>query len=314
MQNRWNQPIGLAVQRFSPVAFPGAPPEAFLGFTEEGGSFNPASQDTALPPVNNSFHEVGYFQTEAGPASGPAPNPDPNADANNWGRHANDPLVVQMLGRPATMVPGAWASAIDDQTAVGLASLLGHAQAVAAQLPPEIQPSDQGSLWNVALAFMGFTEGDSGAARTVNRYADALTGVPDSRKFSALADAVILDAQNNGPVGAAGSYSNPAYDVLNAWGKLETGRQLAQNLGRDASWFDMGFGDNEPAVQQAVDDAAYARTPAAIQLGYSAPAPSILSGGAVAVIVGVVVAVGVAVGGYYAYRAYQRSQLRSARA
>lgn len=282
MRARWSAPIGLAIRRFTPVVFPGAPPEATLGFTTEAGTVNPAGDDTATDGSHNSFHEIGYFQTEAGPASGPAPNPDPAAPYNNWGRLAASPLVVRLLGRPATMAEGAWAGAPDDQAAVGMASLLGHARAVAARLPAALAPASDGSLWTAVLAYMGFGAGDGGASATLNRYAARLAAVDEPARWGALIAAVLDDARARGPLGAAGVHGNPAYDALRVWEKLATGRMLAGATGGDVGWFATGYDPaGEAAAQRGVQNAAYAR-PVDAPPGWSPPAEGLGAAGALA--------------------------------
>lgn len=252
--SRWNGPLGQYARQFTSSVFGGMPPEAIVGFTMIGGQ----TEDTCS--VGNSFHEMGWFQTEGGPCSGPGPNPDPYAANNNWGRSASSPLVVSMLGRPATMEPGGWQQAPADQVAVGLASLQAHAAGVAAQIPADIRPGDPGSTWTAFLAFTGFSAGDGGAARTINRYASSLSGVAESGRVAALIDAVLRDAQNGTlPGPTSGDHGNPAYDVLRTLQKFGAGRTLAQQTGGDTGWFDLGFGSGTADAEQGITDAAYGR-------------------------------------------------------
>lgn len=258
MRERWIEPVGVAIRRMTPIAMPGAPPEAILGFTTESGSGpNAASDDTATDGSHNSFHEIGYFQTEAGLATGPAPNPDPAATYNAWGALAASPLVVRLLGRPATMVDGAWATAVDDQAAVGLANLVRHANATARNLPLALRPSGLGTLWNMVLAFMGFGAGDGGAAQTINRYASRIAVVPESARWGALIEAVIADAESGPLPGRPGRHGNPAFDVLRVWDKLATGRLLATSTGGNVGWFDPQLTMNATVAQRAIVDAAW---------------------------------------------------------
>lgn len=260
MQSRWSSPIGTAIQSFMPTVFPGAPAEAILGFTTEAGTVNPATDDTATDGSNNSFHEIGYFQTEAGPASGPAPNPDSAVAYNNWGQLASDSTVTSLLGHAATMVADAWKTAIPDQAAVGMVNIRKHARAVAAQLPASIRPSGDGTLWAMAMGFMGFGAGDGGAAQTVNRYASQLATVDEAHRWGALIDAVLTDAHDHGGLpGTPGHHGNPAFDVLRAWQKLATGKALATANGNSVAWFDTGLGAQDATAQQGIDDAAYGR-------------------------------------------------------
>jgi len=302
--NRWNAALGQYMRQFVPQVFGQAPPEAFVGFTTIGGQ----TEDTCS--AGNSFHEMGYLQTEGGPCSGPGPNPDPNAADNNWGKLASGPTVTSLLGRSASMVAGAWQQAIDDQTAVGLANLQGHAAGVTGLIDPGLASSDPGSTWNAFLAFTGFSAGDSGAATTINRYADQLAGVPEQGRVAALIDAVLADAQSGtlpGPTG--GDHGNPAYDVLRTLQKFGAGRALAQQTGGNAAWFDLGFGDSQADAEQAIDDAAYGRTVQTVPT-YNAPAATVPGAApSLATLVGWALIAGVAgATGWYGWRYYQATR------
>jgi hypothetical protein len=269
MLARWNGSAGQYVRQFSPQVFPGAPPEALMALSTIGGQ----TEDTCDNTPGQSFHELGLYQTEGGPCSGPGPNPDPYAPDNNWGRLANSSVVTSLLGRPATMVDGAWRQAVDDQTAVGLANVAAHAASVASQLSdPSLAPTDPGGTWNIFLGLTGFSAGDSGAARTVNRYAAQLAGVDERARVAALIDAILVDAQNGTlPGSTLGDHGSPAYDALRSLQKLAAGRALAQQTGGDVGWFDYGFGDQQDAATAAIDDAAYGRTPTVVP-SYTTPA------------------------------------------
>lgn len=243
MRSRWTAPLGDAVRRMTPVVWPGAPPEAFLGFTTDAGTVNPAIVDTALPPVNNSFHEIGYFQTEAGPRAGPAPNPNPTAPDNTWGRIASDPLVLAALGRPLPMAPGAWQTDVPAQTAAGLVALRRHAEGVNRLLDPSIQARDWGSKWAVALGFMGFSAGDGGAARHANRFKAQLAAVPEGQRWDALVQTIANQAAAGTTFSPGGSHSNPAYTVMRTEQKLATGGLAATDDGGDAGWFALHVSD-----------------------------------------------------------------------
>jgi hypothetical protein len=299
--SRWNGPLGIYARQFGPQVFPGMPPEAIVGFTTIGGQ----TEDTCS--VGNSFHEMGWFQTEGGPCGGPGPNPDIYASDNNWGRLASSDTVTGLLGRSATMVDGDWAQSPDDQVAVGLANLQMHAASVAAQIPAALAPSDPGSTWTAFLAFTGFSAGDGGAAHTINRYASQLASVPESGRVAALITAVLQDAQNGTLPGPTdGDHGNPAYDVLRTLQKFGSGRALAQLTGGNTSWFDLGFGSGQIAAEQSIDDAAYGRGVSSVP-GFSAPSSS---GSAMKAIGWLFVLAGVGALGYYGWNTYQHSRGR----
>jgi hypothetical protein len=115
---RWNTgPVGSTIRRMSPVAFPGVPYEAFMGFVANGTNRGETNADTALPPpygVSNSFHELGIFGTEGGTLAdsprGQFPGiagsmplaPARTVTHNSWRRLANTSLVRQLLGKAAS--------------------------------------------------------------------------------------------------------------------------------------------------------------------------------------------------------------------
>lgn len=250
--SRANAVVGQKIQKYGATIWPGVPFEALVGFTSIAPGSSGQYADTALPPpegVSNSFHEIGFFQTEAGPRDGPAPNPDPHADYNRWGLLHGDPLVIAALGRPAVMDEGAWRDSIDDQVVVGLVNLRRYAEEVAAQLPTGLAPSNYATPYAVALGFTAFSAGASQAVRVFSR--DERVGkVPDLYRWPAVVFS-LTSAFSRGETipGPAGRHGNPAYDLLRTWQKFAAGRALAGALGRSQSWFDSGFTDE--AQQEA---------------------------------------------------------------
>lgn len=287
IRRRAASPFGQAVQRMVGTVWPGVPWEAFLGFTALSmAPGDPAgiTEDTGALDRNtgrpmNRFHEIGPFQTEAGPSQGypggaleaPAPG---DAD-NSWKRLHNDATVRQLLGgRDATMVPGAWRTAPDDQAAVGLVSLKRHSAGTNRMLDARIRPADPASLWNVAVAFTGFSAGDSAAAATINRYADSLARVPEAQRWGAFLEEVARDVARSTtgtrarPWTIAG-HRNPAYDALRTEQKLAVGRALAEG-GPRAAWFAVALADRA-AMERALVIGA---TPTMTADGRAAPVPT----------------------------------------
>jgi len=255
--NRWNSALGTAVRRMTPIVWPGVPAEAFIGFTAIAGGL---TENTA-ESVNNPFAEIGAYQTEAGLQPGPYPNPDPNAPYNNWGKLANDPRVVQLLGRAASMVPDAWKQLPDDQAAVGLVNLRRYTDQLAAQIPASIRPTRYDTQWAVAMAFTAFSAGIGGARGLFTRYATQLTTVPEVDRWSRLLWLLARDIQNGfHPSGGAGRHGNVAYDALRTMQKFEAGRQLAVRTGGDAKWFDLGMGQWKDAQESVILAAAFSST------------------------------------------------------
>lgn len=231
--------LGQSLSKLGGKAWPGVPLEAWVGFTSisEGND-----EDTVTPTNTQQFHELGYFQTPAGPRSGPAPNPDPNAWMNSWGKLAGSPFVKELLGRPATMNPRLWQDAIDDQVAVGLANLRASLRSVSSSIPSDVQPKSLKSTWAVALAMMGFSAGPAKAARWVNMYAEKLAAQYESTRWSmwaAYIDTDITAGYTSNWV--KGRHANPGASYLRTWEKLECAHQLAVKLGHATefeAWYD----------------------------------------------------------------------------
>lgn len=244
IRGRWQGPLGERLRAWVPQVMPGADPLAVLGFTSIGG----ADEDTA-PVPNNVFHEVGEFQTPAGPAAGPAPNPDPVAPYNRWGllgaptvpasvsadaRELRELLQgPRVLGRPAVMAAGSWrgAAAIPDRAAMGLGDLaLGAKQF--ARLASELLPVEGAwDLWRLFVAFSAFSAGVGGAVRALSPYRARLAVVPQGERLARLLELVAADVAAGLPFAPAGRHGNRAYTVLRGLQKLEAGRQTARALG-----------------------------------------------------------------------------------
>lgn len=237
LEKRWEGPAGDALRRMVPRAWPGVPALVFLGFT--GFSTSPRENTTTARP-DQEFHEVGLFQVEAGLRDGPAPNPDPRAEYNAWGALHDDPLVRELLGgRDATMRPGAWADAIDDQVAVGLANLLRHGAAFARAVP-ELAPRDAGSLWAVATAFTTFSRGRGQSERVMATLAAKIAGISEAARWTVWAETLCLEALK----GADGIDTRPGrkgagYGWARTHQKLTCGRIVAQSVGDQAAldWY-----------------------------------------------------------------------------
>jgi hypothetical protein len=214
----WAGPLGVAVRAFAPRLFPGAPPEAFLGFTANGRI-----------DKRTSANELGYFGVPQG----------------TWNRLRTDPRVTKLLGNypPPSSPDSGWSNAVRDQAAVGLAQLQDHYRGVVAGLPPAIRPAGPGTLWGLALTFGGWSAGSGRMAAHVKRYAAALALVPEARRWPAFLEAVAYDGEAGQlPNAGIADHPNPAYTALRTWQKLAAGRLLAARTGGATGWFDLGLG------------------------------------------------------------------------
>lgn len=275
LRARLSGPLGAYVRRFLPVLMPGGSVAAVLGFTSIGG----ADEDTA-PVANPVFHEVGEFQTTAGPASGPAPNENPFAGYNNWGmigsprestRYSENARAVralvqgpQVLGRAAVMTPGGWrgAAATIDRAAVGMGSLVLDRRELARVAPALGAFSNDWNLWQTFLAFSAFSAGPGGAAQAFREWSTDLSRVAESQRFAWLVRKIALEVLRGRVFSPAGHHPNSAYTLLRGWQKLEAARQLAAENGLNTSWFaPLELGEQSEQLQQLVTMGAFGQTP-----------------------------------------------------
>lgn len=236
LEQRARGELGAILAEMAPRVWPGVPPVVFVGFTAFTVS---RTENTTDARPDQAFHEVGWFQTEAGPRSGPAPNPDPAADNNSWTRLAVDRDVVALLGRPATCRPGAWRDAPRDQVAVGLVNLRRRLDGVTSRLP-EIAPREFTALWAVALAFTMFSRGAGQAVKVLRALAPKVGDVPETDRWQTWAETVAVQAAKGlenvdtraGRVGAAYAWARTEQ-------KLQSGRLVAERRGDRAAldWY-----------------------------------------------------------------------------
>jgi len=239
-----DQPLGQAFREFGPRMWPGVPWEAWLGFITSAN----LTDNTTTGAPNQAFHEIGVGQVPAGPRSGPAPNPDPRAPNNAWGALASSPEIVSVLGRPAVMGPDQWKTAPRDQAAMTIANLKRDYAAVKAALAPGVKPTVDASPWAVAMAYAAFSAGAGGAARAFNQFGPQLAGVPDSRKWGALLQALNDGIRNGTLQPGAPNHPNPFYTAMRTWQKMESARQLAQGTHGDAGFFADGLPNQRDVV------------------------------------------------------------------
>jgi len=181
----WMGDVGRYINQFWPMAF-GADLPSFsaFGFASNGGP----NEDTSTSAAHAAFAELGLFGVSAGPWNLPHPNTDRGAE-NQWADLYASPLVREMLHRAACMTPGCWLPAsggLPDQIAVGIVSLVVHYQRTVAALPEALRPT-KASSWQSAIMNMGWSAGDSRAARIlsaapqVKRLDDGRLAVTDAR-------------------------------------------------------------------------------------------------------------------------------------
>ena len=244
LRPRFDGTLGAALGQMVPASpFAGAPLSAVLGFTAIGDATEDTCSVARWRNREGSFHELGEFQTPAGPCSGPAPNPDRDAPMNHWGQLATSSLVRELLGgRDAVMTVGAWrlTSSVRDRAAIGLADLYRGLVELEGRIPVELMPRTGGSLWALALAFAAFSAGPAGAAQALAPVEDELARVEESQRFARWPAALVELHQAGRRWGPPNAHPNPAYVCARTWQKLQAGAVLAEAVGEQSgSWYAM---------------------------------------------------------------------------
>lgn len=266
-QRLWRGELGEWQRSFGRRLAPAIPPVAWAGFGTNG--------DPNSPGGGAAFWEMGWAGITGGTTSLTPPSTDRSTENDYYDLH-NDPRVVAVLGRPASMAPGGWRS-LPDQTAVGIVSLIDHGRGTSQRLDERIRParvgspseisSSAGSPWFTFLAFAGWSAGDGRAASHINQYADELAGVPEEYRPSALYYFVARDAASGGQMGPAGSHNNRAYTILRTWQKLASAGDL-----EPSSYFGLHGSTDWQWVESALTAAALGGAlPTGAVPGWSAP-------------------------------------------
>lgn len=237
-EKRWPDHSTRIMQLQQGGLLPFVYPEIIVAFTA------PARKDdntATAPRATIAFAEIGYYQITAGSADrdaagvahGPWPKRTPSKQPNDWLQLHDDPRVVKALGRSATMVSSAWANAIDDQHAVGLASLEDYGKQASAKLPGWLAPSALHTPWGVWLTFMAFSAGAGGAIEAVRPFGGDLAQIDEKYRPTAhihLAVRSILSGTWRRE-GSAGRHSNPAHRLLRTWQKFAFAEELSKRVG-----------------------------------------------------------------------------------
>ena len=201
--------LGDALMVYAPRVFPGIPPVAFLGFTAI------ATSRTEITTAN----ELGYFQTPRGTYERLLPE------------------ATRLVGREVSLAN--WRTDVEGQTAVGLLSLHRHFDELAALG----WTATEGSVWQAALTFAGFSAGTGGVNQAWRAYRQALEQVPDRDKFNELGRALVRAwDRSTAPWMPRNEHPNPAHTWLRTAQKLESARLCALALERETNeTFDSGW-------------------------------------------------------------------------
>lgn len=225
-----------AVTEFTPRVFRDVPGPAVCGFT---ASATNASEVISVA----SFHEVGLFQTPAGPVSGPVPG-QTDSSTNAWRRLATSAQVRALLGRDANIAPDGWKNNVRDQVAVGLADLDAHRRAVASVLvglgAAEIAPGESAGPWAWFCAMLGFSRGPVQAGAVLAPFVRELAAVVPANRPAVwgteIARAILANAADiRGRSGEGGA----PYAAVRNFQKWYCGRAVASVLNDTSAvaWF-----------------------------------------------------------------------------
>jgi hypothetical protein len=155
------------------------------------------------------------------------------------------------------MENNAWKTAISDQIAVGLVNQLEHGRKVNNTLDKRIRASRQDTMWFIALGFMGWSAGDGRAAKHINQFSSALTGIPESQRWGAFLR-LLAERIDRRQINLQGlrKHNSVVYSTLRTWQKIAAGQLLASLTGGDTKWFDTGLGASEGAIAKLITCAA----------------------------------------------------------
>ena len=235
LDKRWKAELGDSLRQMVSQVWPGVPEAVFLGFTAFSTS---AKENTTEAVESQKFHEIGYFQTEAGLRDKPAPDRDPDGEYNNWGRLHDNELVVQLLGREACMGHDEWKTAIKDQVAVGLVNLRKKLDSLARKLPDDLKPQDYSSIWAVLLAFTAFSRGGGQTLKCLRPYMEKLGKIPENDRWAAWESMIAADITKDvESIGNKDGKAGAPWAIMRTRQKHDSGLLFAERTGLSTDWF-----------------------------------------------------------------------------
>lgn len=235
LDKRWKAELGECLRTMVPKVWPGVDPTVFLGFT----AFSTSSKENTTEAVENQrFHEIGYFQTEAGLRDKPAPDPNPAGSYNNWGKLHDHSLVVELLGRPAVMGRDEWKTNIPDQVAVGLVNLKRKLESGMSKLPAEVYPKDMSSTWAVLLAFTMFSRGVGQTLKCLKPYQDKLADFSENERWIAWESMIASDiAKDIDSIGNKDGKAGAPWAIMRSRQKYDSGLMFAKRNNLGTNWY-----------------------------------------------------------------------------
>jgi len=155
------------------------------------------------------LHELGPLGCEAGRVPGLVA-----VDGTPWATFARSEGVKRALGREG-VTGAAWHGAVDDQVAIGAASIVEHGRDVFKRLDARIRPALGAdglpvawTLWAWMIALSSWSAGNGGMASHLARYVDALAAVPEARRWATFVGCASTYA------GDGSKHKRPAYTAL----------------------------------------------------------------------------------------------------
>lgn len=227
--------------RIFDTIWPGGIKRFWAGFAANGSP----NEDTAeLPDPSDraSFHEVGYFGTEAGPWRNPTGGPDipaPNdlPGNNSWREFRRHPAVIAALGREACNQANCWKESnggLSDQLAVGIASIRhGKFDGLQRGLDQSITVTSPNTPWGSMMSSMAWSTGTSRASSIANRVANAISFLPEDKRWDGLLVAYAALALAGQIQPAPANHRNPAYSIIRTQHKLASASRVYQDNGVD---------------------------------------------------------------------------------
>lgn len=155
------------------------------------------------------LHELGPLGCEAGRVPGLVA-----VDGTPWATFARSEGVKRALGREG-VTGSAWHGAVDDQVAIGVASIVDHGRDVFKRLDARIRPALGAdglpvawTLWAWMVALSSWSAGNGGMASHVARYVDALAAVPEAQRWATFVRCASTYA------GDGSKHKRPSYTAL----------------------------------------------------------------------------------------------------
>jgi len=194
----------------------------------------------------HDLHELGPLGCEAGSVPGLVA-----VDGTPWATFARSEGVKRALGREG-VIGAAWHDAIDDQVAIGLASVVEHGRSVFKRIDASVRPALGAdglpvawSLWSWLLAVSGWSAGNGGMASHVARYTTSLAAVPEAQRWEMFVRCAATYS------GDGSKHKRPSYTATRSEQK-RAAALLAASIANDTAAIAWLHADIDPATTAAL--------------------------------------------------------------